>query len=147
MQGEVAAAAGCLGSQLAELGLGRLLGRKRLLQAAAEDAHRALVGLVLGLHLLLCAGEVRTQALHLLLLLGDGPGAGRRKEVSAHLNSHATPSKHEHMCIQAPCLQGSAGRLSRLHPVQICLPRMWLAGAPEEPSTRFQLPRSPFGAV
>lgn len=85
MQGEVAAAGGRLGSQLAELGLGRLLGCERLLQAAAEDAHCALVGLMLGLHLLLCAGQVRTQALHPLLLLGDGPGAGRWKEVSAHL--------------------------------------------------------------
>lgn len=58
MQREVAASAGHLGSHLAQLCLCRLLGGEGLLQAAAKDAHRVLIGLVLGLHLLLSAAQV-----------------------------------------------------------------------------------------
>lgn len=78
VQREVAGTIGRLGSQLAQLSLSCLLGGEGLLQAAAQDAHGALVGLVLALHLLLSAAQVRAQPCHPLLLFGDGPGACRR---------------------------------------------------------------------
>ena len=125
VQGVVAAAAtGRPGSQLAQLGLGRLLGREGLLQAAAEDAHGVLVGLVLGFHLLLCAAQVRAQLLQLPLLLGDGPGAWQRQQrVSAHLR----PTCHTQ--------QRPSASPSKLHPP--------LPPAPSSPALRCPESSSP----